>query len=197
VSTVDQTSAGIAVVGEASVVTGTPAEFSRNASSFFADPAAWLLVAAVEQALADCPEPVLAAPDEVGVIVVSDRCTLLTMDAIAATAARGLVSPLRFAGANPGVLAGLPCIVLGLRGPTLVLTMDPADGAGPATAVAASWLRAGQARHLLLAVYSLVGGGHVARCLILRAAAPGERDACRDVPGLLTAIGREADATAR
>ena len=48
-----------------------------------------------------------------------------TLTAIAGTAARGFVSPLRFAGANPGVLAGLACIRWKLRGPSLTFAMAP------------------------------------------------------------------------
>lgn len=181
----ERTATALAIVGRASLDTAEPAEYSRNAASFFADPAAWLVLAAVEEALAGAREDIDAA--DVGAVVVSSHCTAHTMAALSAGAARGLVSPLRFAGANPGVLAGLPCIMLKLRGPSLVFTMDPAEGIGPATAVAAGWLRDGQAGHVLLAEYHRNGERHLARALLLRSARDGETDDRAAIAELLSA----------
>jgi hypothetical protein len=151
-----------------------PAAFARNGPSFFADPAAWLVTAAVADALDACPENVLARPDAAGVIVVTQRCTAVTLQAIARTAGRGMVSPLRFAGANPGILAGLPCITYQLRGPSLVLATDPATGVPAAAAVAASWLSLRQAAYVLVAVHLAREGQHAARCAVVRTPRPGE-----------------------
>ena len=77
-----------------------------------ADPAAWLVADAMEQALNACSAPWQEARKEIGVISISDRCTLFTMNGIASGAQNGQVSPLRFAGANPGSITGLPCKLL-------------------------------------------------------------------------------------
>jgi hypothetical protein len=123
--------------------------------------------AAVSGALAGADD-VLSEPDEVAVVVVSDRCSAATMATIATGAAQGVVSPLRFAGSSPGVLAGLPCIRWKLRGPSITLTMPPADGLAVATVLAGAWLRTGQARYVVLATYTVEDGRHVARCTVMR-----------------------------
>jgi Beta-ketoacyl synthase, N-terminal domain len=167
---------GLTVIADRTVAGADPRGYSRNAPSFYADPAAWLVVAAVQEALAACAENPLSTPDEVGVVAVSPVCTAHTMRAIAHSAADGLVSPLRFAGASPGILAGLACIRWKLRGPTLTLTMDPASGLDIAATVAGGWLRDGQARYVLVAAYDIEGERHVARCTVVRGRRPGEPD---------------------
>jgi hypothetical protein len=151
-----------------------PSVFARNGPSFFADPAAWLVTAAVAEALGTCTENVLAQADRTGMITVSRWCTEATMRAISRTARRGMVSPMRFAGANPGVMAGLSCITWKLRGPSLVLAADPAAALPAAAAVAASWLELGHAEYVLVAVHQVRRDGHAVRCAIVRAAGPGE-----------------------
>jgi hypothetical protein len=171
----------LAVIACGEVTAADPGEFSRNAPSFFADPIAWLVAAAVEKALAACPEDVLSAPDEVGMVAVSGSCTALAMREIARTASRGMVSPLRFAGANPGVLAGLGCITWKLRGPTLTLSMHPIYGIEVAAIVATSWLRGGQARYVLTVVHLIEEGWHVARCAVTRSSRNGEPGSPREL----------------
>jgi hypothetical protein len=180
------------VTGFTAVAVGTaagadPAAFSRNSPSFFADPAAWAVTAAVADALARSAAEVRAAVDgrsgtaatATGVLVVSAQCTATTMRAIAGTAGRGLVSPLRFAGANPGVLAGLPCITWRLRGPSLVLGSDAETALPVAAVVVRSWFELGQAGYALVAVHSVVAAPagearHEVRCAVLRPTRPGE-----------------------
>ncbi|WP_406207807.1 polyketide synthase [Kitasatospora sp. NBC_01560] len=178
---------GFAVAGTGTAASATPAEFARNAPSFFADPVAWLIAAAVDRALDDCPDDLTHRPDQVGVIALSALCSGLTMAALAASAGRGMVSPLRFAGANPGVLAGLPCIRRQFRGPTLTLAMPPAHGLEPAAVAAGAWLDGGQATHVLIATHLVEDGVHVARCAVLRAAphAPDAPDGRRELDRLL------------
>ncbi len=159
----------IAVVGSGTAAATDPTRYARNSSSFFVDPAGWLVAAAVEEALDGCPEPVLSVPDRVGVVVLSDDGPAATMRAIAGTAGRGLVSPLRFAGANPGVLAGLPCIRWRLRGPSLTFAMEPDAAISAAQVVAAAWLYGGQAAYVLIASHL----GEVAHCAVTRRGAPG------------------------
>jgi hypothetical protein len=151
-----------------------PVAFARNSPSFFADPVAWLVTAAVADAVGPCAADIAAAADSTGIIVVSQLCTTTTMRALSRTAGRGLVSPLRFAGANPGVLAGLPCITWKLRGPSLVLAADPDISMPVVTAVAQDWLALGQATHVLLVVHWAAAAGHSARCAVVRAACPGD-----------------------
>ena len=178
------TAGGFSVIGSGSAASANPAEFARNAPSFFADPVAWLVSAAVGRALDDCPDDLAGRPDKVGVIALSGTCTGLTMAALAASAGRGMVSPLRFAGANPGVLAGLPCIRWRFRGPTLTLAMPPAHGLEPATVVAGAWLHGGQASHVLIATHRVEDAVHVARCAVIRAATD-EADGRRELDRLL------------
>lgn len=113
-------------------------EVGQRVASLYADPLAWVAVDAVQAALDRIP---LALGSEVGVIAVSSVGTRRTMRQIAGSVARtGRVSPLRFAGANPGSLAGLPCIQFGFRGPSLLLTMAPGAAAPYVSALAQSWL---------------------------------------------------------
>ncbi|MEU3825516.1 polyketide synthase [Streptomyces sp. NPDC029080] len=158
------------VTAVGSVSSGRPAELAHNRPSFFADPVAWLVTAAVDRALRASADDLTAAPDRVGVITLSGTCSALTMTALADSARRGRISPLRFAGAHPGVLAGLTCIRRKFRGPTLALAMDPVHGLDPAAAVTAAWLGGGQASHVLLAVHLTRDGIHTARCAVVRPA---------------------------
>ena len=123
---------------------------SRNAPSRYADPVAWLATEAAEQAIRGASEDVLSRPDEVGVLAVSDECTAATMRDIAARMRRGRISPLTFAGANPGSLAGLPCMTWRLRGPTMTLTMPPERARVAASAIVRLWLASRQARLVLV-----------------------------------------------
>jgi hypothetical protein len=162
------------VIGQGMVHTNDPASARRPAPSFFADPAAWLVLAAIEAALGAAPATPVDATDPadaVGVIAVSEVATGRSIGEVAAGAARGRVSPLRFAGANPGSLAGVACHLLGLRGPSMVLTMPPADGLPVAELLAAGWLARGAAGRVVVATYQIEAAGrHTAHA---RALAPG------------------------
>ncbi|MEU2872235.1 polyketide synthase [Streptomyces olivoreticuli] len=161
---------GTRVLGSATVVAEDPAEHSVNKPSFYADPAAWLVAETVDRALADCAEPVLDAADDTGIVVMSAAGSERTMRAIARSVPRSRVSPLRFAGANPGVLAGLSALRHGLRGPSLLLAMHP-DAATPvAFTVIDGWFAGGQARHVLLAGLEPTADGQLCRCLVLTGA---------------------------
>ncbi|QUQ68331.1 hypothetical protein [Kutzneria sp. CA-103260] len=139
-----------------------PAQCADNRPSFYADPVAWLVARAVEQTLT---EPV--ERDQVAVLVMSATTTRPTMAGIADKAARGRVSPLRFAGANPGILAGLTCIQQGFTGPSLVLANEPADALDTAAAVVDSWLDSGQARHVVCVAHRADPNGHQARAVVV------------------------------
>lgn len=162
----------IVATDAAEIVTTHPDEFSQNRSSLYADPVAWLATAVVDQALrheeqADSLGSVLDLPEQVGVIAVSNHCTIETMRSVATAAPRGRVSPLQFAGANPGSLAGLVCMRWKFRGPTLALSMNLADGVPAALVAATAWLQRGHAARVILLTHAVAGGRHTARCVVL------------------------------
>ncbi|HEX8092912.1 coronafacic acid synthetase [Jatrophihabitans sp.] len=119
--------------------------------SFFADPLSWLVAQSVEQAVAQCGAEVRSAAEEVGSLLISDVCSLTTMRQVAERVPSGRLSPLRFSGANPGVTATLPAMTFGFTGPSLTLSMTPADGLPWGLVIARCWLVSGQARHVVLA----------------------------------------------
>ena len=111
---------------------------SRNKPSFYAAPVAW--------AAADFTQLLIGeeggiAPDHTGMIVVSDECSLSAIRDLSRTAAQGTISPLRFAGASPSIVAGLPALEQGIRGPTVALTMPPAHASGAIVAMINYWIR--------------------------------------------------------
>ncbi|WP_433518585.1 hypothetical protein ACQP2T_25700 [Nonomuraea sp. CA-143628] len=185
---------GLATLAHGLCETGDLAAAGRRTASFYADPAAWLVVAAVEAALAGAPEAVRRRVADIGALAVSDHGTRHTMRSVADTAARGRVSPLRFAGANPSSLAGLLCITLGFRGPSLLVCMPP-ERAGPVVAlIAAGWLATGQCRYVAVVEHSANNGHHTAAARILapaparhtaaaRARAARRGDADGQIPG--------------
>jgi hypothetical protein len=139
----------------------------RRAASFYADPVAWLVVDAVEDVLAHAAE-VRTAGVDVGVLSVSSVATKHTMRQLAAGSGRGHVSPMRFAGASAGSIAGLSCIVFGFKGPSLVLSMSPGDGRPVAEIVARSWLAAGSCRYVILNEHeTTTSGAHSVRSTIV------------------------------
>lgn len=95
---------------------------SRNGPSFYATPVAWAVAHFTQLLIQDEGE---ISPHHTGMIVASDECSLSTIRALSRTAAQGTISPLRFAGSSPSIVAGLPALQQGIRGPTLCLTMPP------------------------------------------------------------------------
>jgi hypothetical protein len=110
----------------------------RNRPSFYATPVAWA-VANFTQLLLDDEGGIV--PDHTGMIVVSDECSLSTIRDLSRTAAQGTISPLRFAGASPSIVAGLPAFQQGIRGPTVCLTMPPGDASNAIVAMINFWIR--------------------------------------------------------
>jgi 3-oxoacyl-(acyl-carrier-protein) synthase len=159
----------VAVRGRAVLTAADPAAHSANRPSFYADPVAWLVADAAERALDDSGrrDELLAARDDVAVVVLTGAEALPTPRAIAARAATGRVSPLRFAGANPGILAGLACIRLRLRGPSLVLADADDAAVAAALTVAGFWLHSGRARHAVVVRHEHRAEGHTARAVVL------------------------------
>jgi len=158
-------SASVLTLSTAEVASTDPEEYSRNGRSGYADAVAWLAVEAARRALTDVPA-VLAASEETAVLALSDHCTLTTMQNIARRMHAGKLSPMHFAGANPGLLAGAVCMRWHMRGPSLTLTMPPRIGSETARLVASGWLHKGQARFVLLITHELHGVEHFATCTV-------------------------------
>ncbi|PZG46584.1 coronafacic acid synthetase [Spongiactinospora gelatinilytica] len=136
--------------------------------SLYADPLAWLVLDAVEDALSTCSDELYEARDEVAVILISPFCTLQTMEAVARSAPGGRVSPLRFAGASPGGGGSLTCVARGFRGPSLTLATRPGNGLPVARTLARSWLRSGQAAYAVVSAHeAMAEGGHRVRTAVL------------------------------
>jgi len=112
----------------------------RNRPSFYATPVAWA-TANFAQALIGAAGGIV--PHHTGMIVASDECSLSTIRELAHTAAQGAISPLRFAGASPSIVAGLPALQHGIRGPTLSLTMPPEHASSAILAMINYWIRYG------------------------------------------------------
>jgi 3-oxoacyl-(acyl-carrier-protein) synthase len=85
---------------------------------------------------------------------------------LARQAADGRVSPLRYPAAAPSASLGLCCIVFGLRGPTVTLTMSLAAGVPRATWLAGRYLARGDAEVAIVATAEPA----IARCVVLIAA---------------------------
>jgi hypothetical protein len=110
----------------------------RNRPSFYAPPVAWA-VANFTQLLIEAEGGIV--PHHTGMIVISDECSLSTIRDLSRTAAQGTISPLRFAGASPSIVAGLPALEQGIRGPTVCLTMPPPHAPSAIVALINYWIR--------------------------------------------------------
>ena len=137
---------------------------TRAGAPFHADPVAWLVsdaTGAVLRRAAAGPEPPVEG-GHTGVIAVSCEATRHTARALAGASRDGRrVSPMRFAAANAGSIAGVACIVHGLTGPSLVLSMPPVDARAVAETVARSWLESAACRAVVLAEHTSGAAGHV------------------------------------
>lgn len=138
----------------------SPFRSKRQRPSFYADPVSWLALEAFEQALSHCSEDLTQWPEHIGLITLSDTCTLQTMREIEAKLAEGLISPLKFSGANPGAIGSLPSHFFGFSGPTLVLSMPPEEGLDLATMLAEEWLREGNAKFVVITRHWMTTDGH-------------------------------------
>ncbi|MET7951707.1 hypothetical protein [Micromonospora sp. NPDC005324] len=138
--------------------------------SQYADPASWLVLDAVNELWAGCPDAVRTAPETTAMVLVSTYSTIDTMSAIARAVPGGRLSALRFAGASAGGPVSLVCQSHGFRGPTLVITTAPEDGCPAALTMARHWLRTGAASHVVVAVHDHDSlRGHEVRCVVVGA----------------------------
>jgi hypothetical protein len=140
----------------------------RNKPSFYATPVAWA-AADFTQLLIEDEGGIV--PHHTGMIVVSDECSLSTIRDLSRTAAQGTISPLRFAGASPSIVAGLPALQQGIRGPTLSLTMAPDHASSAIMAMIKYWIRYGNIVSVIaIAHYKQGDRRHLFKGLIARSA---------------------------
>jgi hypothetical protein len=147
---------------------------ARNRPSFYAAPLAWAAASFTQLLLGDEDRIV---PHHTGMIVVSDECSLSTIRELSRTAAQGTISPLRFAGASPSIVVGLPALEQGIRGPTLSLTMPPCHASSAIVATIHFWIsysniasviaithyRQGERRHLFKGLVARSAGDELRR----------------------------------
>lgn len=168
---------GLAIVGQGIVTTPDLSGLQPSQMvSVYADPVSWLVLEAVERAMGEGHEDLLAAREAVGHIAVSDHCTTHTMRGIAAAIPAGRISPLRFSGANPGSICSLPSQLLGFSGPSMTLSMPPEKGLPTAVAVARVWLRQRSAAYVLVTSHSAGASRHRITSTILRACPHSQAD---------------------
>jgi hypothetical protein len=116
----------------------------------YADPMAWALVLAIGEATAPLGEDFRAAASRCSLIQVGPQGPTEAMAQVASDALRGFASPVRFPSATPSAPAGLSCIVHGLRGPTLALTMPVPEAAEIALMLSTAWLSRGVVDYALI-----------------------------------------------
>lgn len=139
---------------------------TRNRPSFYAAPVAW---AAVDFTRSLIEQEGEILPQQTGIIAASDQCSLSTIRELSRTAAEGTISPLRFAGASPSIVVGLPALQLGIRGPTVMLTMAPDHASGAILAMITYWMKSGDVNAVIaIAHYPQGERHHLFRGLIAR-----------------------------
>lgn len=139
----------------------------RNRPSFYATPVAWATADFAQSLIRDAGG---VTPRHTGLIVVSDECSLSTIRELSSTATQGSVSPLRFAGASPSIVAGLPALQHGIRGPTLTLTMPPQHASIAITALINSWIGHSNISAVIVIAHYGQGGRHLFKGLVARSA---------------------------
>lgn len=140
----------------------------RNKPSFYATPVAWAVANFAQLLIGDAGGIV---PHQIGMIVVSDECSLSTIRELSRTAAQGTISPLRFAGASPSIVAGLPALQQGIRGPTLCLTMPPGHASSAIVAMVGYWMRYSNVVSVIVIThYKLGERRHLFKGLVARSA---------------------------
>ncbi|HEY6802478.1 MAG TPA: hypothetical protein VI306_02760 [Pyrinomonadaceae bacterium] len=139
---------------------------ARNRPSFYAPPLAWAVANFTQSLIEDEGEIV---PHHTGLIVASDECSLSTIREISRTAEHGSISPLRFAGASPSIVAGLAALEQGIRGPTLCLTMSPRHASSAILALIKYWIKHNDIVSVIaIAHFNQGEGRHLFKGLIAR-----------------------------
>lgn len=158
---------------------------SHNKPSFYAPPVAWAAGDFVRSLIEDSGGIV---PHAAGMIVVSDECSLGTVRELASTAARGSISPLRFAGASPSIVAGLPALQQGIRGPTVTLTMSPKYAMDPIVSMVNYWITRNKIESVIVVSHYQHGiQSHLFKGMVIRSIETGLRqqvvELCNSQPG--------------
>lgn len=128
---------------------------SQNRPSFYATPLAWATLAFTRVLVAEERD---FTPHLTGLIVASDECSLGTIRELSRTAAQGTISPLKFAGSSPSIVVGLPAMQLGIRGPTLCLTMRPDSASDAILAMIDYWIRYNRIDAVIVIAHHNQGG---------------------------------------
>ncbi|WP_232293772.1 coronafacic acid synthetase [Stigmatella aurantiaca] len=153
--------------GSARALTDAPNPYiSRWKSSVrYADPLSWALAQAAGEAVAPLGEAFTRATDRCSLIQVGAAGPRETWTQVASDAARGFASPMRFPAATPSAPTGLSCIVHGLRGPSLALTMPVETGVEVALTLSSAWLERGVVDWALIGLRVRVWPGAIRRKL--------------------------------
>lgn len=136
----------------------------------YSDPLAWTAATAVGLALRAIGQPNETVRNETGLITIGAFGPALTIAAVAEAATEGFSSPLRYPASNPGALAGVVCIVHGLRGPSLNFVTPPKSALPAATALAHRWIDRGLPLAVLLVSRRVDRNHYPARCVVLAGA---------------------------
>jgi hypothetical protein len=129
----------------------------------FAAPESWIAAAAVGEALRALPG---GDGGRIAVIGLGDEPLPLLADVVEQSRT-GFVSPVKFPAASASATTGLICIVHGLRGPTLCLTMPPRRAAPVARLMAERWIAEGIIDACAICWTTRRGDAVTATCMLL------------------------------
>jgi 3-oxoacyl-(acyl-carrier-protein) synthase len=102
----------------------------------YADPAAWYLVAALEQLLSPLES---VDRDRIGIVLIDNEGPVQALSDLRARRLNRQVSPMRFPAATPSAVLAVSCIVFRLRGPSMTLVCSITRGVPAALAAAQRW----------------------------------------------------------
>jgi hypothetical protein len=178
--------AGLRIIGHGEAQQPEPNLFEARLRAVvrYADPASWIVAAAVARAVEPLKETLADLRDRVGVVVVGEEGPQEAMQAIDDAARTGFSSPLRFPAANPGAVVGVTCILLGFRGPTMNFIMPRAEGVPVGWLLAARWLERQVVNYAVITTYSRRDGSAVGARSLLLSTAETDRDGFSPSPGI-------------
>ncbi|MBJ6764380.1 coronafacic acid synthetase [Myxococcaceae bacterium JPH2] len=162
--------ASIVLRGSACVSGARPNPYAARVKGTvrYADPMSWSLVMAIGEAIAPLGDDFQAWATRCSLIQVGPAGPPEAMAQVASDALRGFASPVRFPSATPSAPAGLACIVHGIRGPTLALTLPVEEAVTLALHLSSDWLSRGVVEGALIAAPLPSGvGAPTAGCVLL------------------------------
>jgi hypothetical protein len=112
---------------------------SQNKVGIYANPVAWAIVQIFQEF--DHPKFSIVDNNNTGIIVISDQCTLDGFDEMLSQVDIGVMSPTKFAGNSPSILAGLWAIENNIHGPSICLTMKPEHAYSAIESIKSYWFR--------------------------------------------------------